>query len=386
MLIQKDNHNCDTGSHSSINSIDWDITLVELSAGLAQLLEPGRDGRTVEVYPRRLRLGISRLAAAMIRAGARPIYSIPDAIRMLQEPVGRWDVSPRPPEYMSATTLMDGEYITEDADELIIHNPDISGELTQRIMLRVIENCRVRGDQEGYVRFRGFVIEHPVASQMEFIKALNSLGDEDLRTLLNEAYEEVPNPPTSGEDISICERCGWTLPRVLDRNPSRCGNRRCLQLDGVQSPRFLGKRSWEPGLRRVKTGLARYTSQPGGLEMRLYGSLAELKQLRVELWPGYDAYDIGITFPDGETWAVDCKDSGRPELLAALLGREEFPMSGSWQRAFYVFPDYRRELNPQYGRIIKSRWGTDGRAASWRFDDEFLRMVKRRIRETGHNA
>ena len=364
----------------------WDILLAELSTGLAQLLDRDIGGRRVDVYPRTLRIGISRLATAMIRAGERPIHSISDAVEMFQKPVGLWNVSPRPPEHLNGLTIMDGDYITEDAEELIVDNPDVSGELTQRIMVRVIENCRTRGDQDGYVSFRRFIIEHPVATMMEFITALNSLNDERLRSLLTGAYEEVPNSPASGSDVPLCARCGWTTPVSVSGKPGRCANRRCLQLDGVQAPPFPAKRPWEPGLRRVQSGLARYTTQPGGLEMRLYSSLAEIESLQVELWPGYDAYDIGITFPDGETWAIDCKDSGRPTFLAAVLSREDFPMSSSWQRAFYVFPDYRQKINPGYAGMFESEWQRKTPGVSWKFERAFLQMVKGRIRRAELDA
>ena len=364
----------------------WDILLAELSTGLAQLLDRDIDGRRVDVYPRTLRIGISRLATAMIRAGERPIHSISDAVEMFQKPVGLWNVSPRPPEHLNGLTIMDGDYITEDAEELIVDNPDVSGELTQRIMVRVIENCRIRGDQDGYVSFRRFIIEHPVATMMEFIAALNSLNNENMRSLLTEAYEEVPNSPASGNDLFICARCGWTIPLSVSRKPGHCGNRRCLQLEGVQAPRFPAKRPWEPGLRRVQSGLARYTTQPGGLEMRLYSSLAEIEPLQVELWPNYDAYDIGITFSDSETWAIDCKDSGRPMLLAAGLSRNDFPMSSSWQRAFYVFPDYRQKINSGYARMFESGWQNKASGVSWEFELAFLQMVKSRIRRAEQDA
>ena len=358
----------------------WDILLAELSTGMAQLLDRDIGRPMKEVYPRTLRIGFSRLATAMIRAGARPIHSVPDAVEMFQKPVGLWEVSPRPPKYLDSLTLMNGDYISEDAEELIIDNPDVSGELTQRIMVRVIDNCRTRGDQEGYVSFRRFIIEHPVATMMEFITALNSLNDEHLRSLLNEAYEEIPSSPASGKDVPICVRCGWTVPVFVSGEPGRCANRRCLQLEGMQVPRFPANRPRELGLRRVQSGLARYTAQPGGLEMRLYSSLAEIGSLQVDLWPIYDAYDIGITFPDGETWAVDCKDSGRPALLAAVLSREDFPMSSPWQRAFYVFPDYRQKINPGYAGLFESGWQRETSGVSWKFERAFLQMVKNRLR------
>ena len=75
-----------SGTSSAATSIDWSITLAELSSGIEQLLyrEAGvREGNGT--CPDSLRVGMSRLSAAMIRAGATPINSIADAVEMMQE-------------------------------------------------------------------------------------------------------------------------------------------------------------------------------------------------------------------------------------------------------------------------------------------------------------
>ena len=374
------------GNPLSMSNIDWDIILAELSCGMAQLLEQEIGGYARHIYPQALRLGLSRLAAAMIRAGSYPVYSIPDAVGMMQKPVGDWDVSPSPPEHIADVILMDGEYMTEDAEECIVSNGDVAGELTQRIMLQAIENCRARGDQAGYVNFRRFIIEHPVVTQLELIDILDTLADDNLRTFVNQAYEDVPGSQSQSGVVQTCVRCGWTLLRSVNKDRGSCANQRCRQLDGILTARYPASHPLIAGLRRVRAGLARYTTQPGQLELSLYRCLSKLNQLRVELWPGYDDYDIGITFTDGEVWAVDCKDSSRPGLLAARLRVEEFPMGGRWQRAFYVFPAYRKKITPHYGKVFQSGWRTDNRAVRWTFDDQFLRMVKKRLRETRENA
>lgn len=368
------------GNPIPMSHIDWDIILAELSCGMAQMLEREAGVYRRQFYPQALRLGLSRLAAAMLRAGTYPVYSVDGAVRMMQKPVGDWEVSPSPPEHIAGVTLMDGEYITEDAEECIVLNADVAGELTQRIMLRAIEICRTRGHQDGYVHFRRFIIEHPVVTQLELIDGLDTLADDNLRTLMNEAYEEVPGSKSPGGVVPTCVRCGWTLLRGVNRKPGWCPNRRCRQLDGILPARYPASHPSGLGLRRVLAGLARYTTQPGQLELSLYRSLSKLNQLRVELWPGYDNYDIGITFPDGEVWAVDCKDSARPGVLAARLRVEEFPLWGLWQHAFYVFPAYRKKTTPHYGTVFQSGWHSDNKAVSWAFDDQFLRMVKKRLR------
>ena len=365
---------------------DWEIMLAELSCGMAQLLDQDADGHVRQLYPQVLRLGLSRLAACMIRTGTEPVHSIPDAIELMQRPVGEWNVSPSPPDVIRDLVLMEGEELSWDAEECIVSNPDVAGELTQRIMLRVIENCRGRGAQDGYVKFRQFVIKHPVATQIELIEALDALSDDSLRSLLNEAYEEIPVSPTYGSTVGTCTRCGWTLTTHVTTKQGQCANRRCRQLEGALIGQYPDSHPSSPGLRRVRSGLAHYTTQPGGLELSLFRTLSKLKSIKVELWPGFDAYDIGIEFPDGDIWAVDCKDSGRPGFLATLLSQEEFPGLGSWQRAFYVFPSYRKRLAPRYGSVFSSGWRTDDSRVSWRFDDEFLKLVEDKLQKTGDHA
>ena len=349
---------------------------------MTELLEREAGGYTGQVYPQTLRLGLSRLAGAMLRAGSYPVHSIPGAVTMMQKPVGDWDVQPAPPEHIADLVLMDGEYMTADAEESIVANSDVAGELTQRIMLRVIENCRARGDQEGYVSFRKFIIEHPVVTQLELMDILDILADDNLRTLMNEAYEDIPGSHILDEEVQTCVRCGWTLLRNVNWDGGRCASQRCRQLDGVLPAQYPASHSLGPGLRRVRAGLARYTTQPGQLELKLFRRLSTLNQLRTELWPGYDDYDLGITFPDGEVWAVDCKDSARPGLLAARLRMKEFSTSSRWQSAFYIFPAYRKKLTPHYGKMFQSGWRTGETNVSWRFDDQFLSMVKKRLGET----
>ena len=360
-------------------SIDWEVIVAELSGGMAQLLdrEEGRHGG--QICPKSLRLGLSRLAAAMIRAGTSPIVSIPDAVEMMQKPLGMWEVSPPPPEYMKDLTLMDGEYITEDAEDWIVDNPDVAAELTQRIMKRVIDKCRERDDQDGYVTFRRFIIERPVATRSEWIQALDNLKHADLVALLHEAYENVPYSLSLGDDVPTCEKCGWTLRKEVNRDVWRCATRQCSQLEHFLPAQYPQSRPWSSGLRRVRAGLARFTSRPGELELRVYRSLSNLELLQVELWPHYDAYDIGITFPDGAVWAVDCKDWKNPGRLAARLRKSDFPRSDSWQRAFYVFPSYRRKLMREYGRRFESGWQQDAQDVSWSYDDRFVEKVKRQV-------
>ena len=123
----------------------------------------------------------------------------------------------------------------------------------------------------------------------------------------------------------------------------------------------------------MRAGLARYTSRPGRLELSLFESLSELDGLRVELWPGFDSYDLGVTFPSGEVWAIDCKDSSRPSLLAATLNKDAIPHQPSWRKAFYVFPEYRKNAAPNYERVFKAQWKSRQEDVKAVFVEDFLR-------------
>ena len=380
MNDQTETQDADSVQLPTMASTDWSILLAELSSGMEQLLYQKADGRRGEIYPDSLRRGLSRLSLAMIRAGGTSISSIADAIEVLQRPVDEWNVSPEPPEHMRSMTLMDGDDITDDAENCIVNNPDIAGEWTQQIMKEVVDNCRTRGDQDGYVTFRRCIVERPVATRQELIEVRRKLSDTDLHDKFTEAYEEIPMSSLSEDEVRTCPRCGWTKSREANRDVWRCALGRCRELSQVIPERFPDSRPFTPGMKRVRLGLARYTTRPGGLELRLFRALEEINGVTVELWPHCDAYDIGVTFTNGENWAIDCKDARNPAWLAGHLNQTQFSTLGSWHRAFYVFPGHHRRTGRDYERTFRSRWQPDGDNVGWSFDDDFLKMVKDHLR------
>lgn len=370
-----------------LTDTERDVILSELCGGMSQLLD--MDSREIHDFtiPPTLRLGLSRLAAAMIKASSEPIQSVPDAVSMMQRPLGEWEVTFPVPEYLADLMLMDGEFLTEDADALIVSNSDVAAELTQGIMRRLIEMCRASGKQDDYVAFRRFVIEHPVASRMEMIDILHKLSDDSLRSLLrDEAFESVPGDLESDGQVLICQRCGWTLVKNTYRGSLGCADAGCRRLEGMIPAHYSRGLSAGDGLRRVRAGLARYTARPGRLELSLFETLSELDGLKVELWPGFDSYDLGVTFPTGEVWAIDCKDSSRPSLLAARLNKDTIPRQPSWRKAFYVFPAYRKEAAPNYERVFRTQWKSRQEGVNAVFDEEFLRIVEKHLQAGKESA
>lgn len=91
--------------------------------------------------------------------------------------------------------------------------------------------------------------------------------------------------------------------------------------------------------------LRQFVTGPGRAEADLERELRAL-HLPVEMWPGFDAYDLRITFPDGWVWAVDVKDWAHPGLLgqAATEVRQQPP----YDEACWVVPRYRVDARPNY--------------------------------------
>ena len=244
------------GGREVMTDTERDVILSELCGGMSQLLEmDSRDFHDFTIPPS-LRLGLSRLAAAMIKSGSQPIQSVPDAVSMMQRPLGEWEVAFSVPDYLAELTLMDGEFLTEDADALIVGNSDVAAELTQGIMRRLIEMCGASGKQGDYVAFRRFVIEHPVATRMEMINVLLELSDDSLRSLLrDEAFESVPGDLESDGQVPICQRCGWTLVKDTYRGSLGCADAGCRRLEGMipaHYPKsYVGRRRSQASARRA---------------------------------------------------------------------------------------------------------------------------------------
>ena len=150
-------------------------------------------------------------------------------------------------------------------------------------------------------------------------------------------------------------------------------------MNGDHSPEFI-ELSRSEVYRQATRGIRDSTISPGKVEIRLYETL-RAKGVDVSLWPGFDAYDLAVRLSDGRLWAVDCKDWKNPKSLAQKVP-SEFNEFGSWDRAFYVFPKYRRDLTRNYISVFRENWRSQPNVES-AYEDVFINRV---LREDGNNA
>lgn len=107
--------------------------------------------------------------------------------------------------------------------------------------------------------------------------------------------------------------------------------------------------------------------------------------LAVEMWPGYDAYDLRVTFPDDHIWAIDVKDWTHPGFLgrAADTVRPEPP----YDEACWAVPHFRvRERGDYLETFARER---PAHAAGLRLltDAQVVEAARKRLRgERGPDA
>jgi len=241
---------------------------------------------------------------------------------------------------------------------LALAHGDAEEELTERMILPVLDLCRMRRAPGAYVAFRSYLIEHPVVELADLVTASLDPVLGDTGQALPQMYEPVPTllREDHGDQRNVallCPVCGWTLVRT-PRGTLMCGDARCRERsDGF---RRYTTRPFSSTLYRVRRAIRRYIVAPGRYEVDTAKTLRDLRggtsPLRVDLWPSYDEYDLRITFPDGEVWAIDVKDWRFPALLARTLVPLRNDGDLAWTRAFYVIPDERLAERPEYLKVL----------------------------------
>lgn len=258
-------------------------------------------------------------------------------------------------------------HVTDSCEDYIeFIGKDIIAEIEQRA---VYDNI-ILLNQDEYVMIRKFFIEHPIITNEELrgIKLSFSNNNNALQAIEN-AYEEIV------EDCFVCPKCGWTLQK--EKIGMRCQNSSCsdIKYNLIE----LKKISGNAARFRLKKGVMKYIAVPGKLEIEIY-DYCKKNKVSSSLWPEMDKYDIGITFPNGEEWAIDAKAVRVPYFLKEKIIEDGGFPQGEYARGFYVIPDEFANDRPDYTEIINRQLERIG-------NDKIrcikLRELKQEIRERG---
>lgn len=331
-----------------------DTILPLLASGLTYLTADVANGKSFQApFPSSWQRGLNMFVVeCLLRDVDFPVY-LQDALTWCSRPLNTWPVRFNlPPHLLNEPLLDEDSQPTALCREYALLKCDAELEACQQKMLVVLSEAQRNRVPQAYIEFRKFLIEHPVVSKEELMKFSFDSRISPLGSLLLDLYEQVPTLVAERGSVLICGFCGWTLQRFRGR--LRCGDDRCRLLTGDFIQQKIRERSEPPEqLQRVRRAIRRYIVAPGTYEVNTMKYLQQL-QLTVELWPGYDAYDLRIIFPNGTIWAIDIKDWRFPYLLAPRLTSLDRRGSLAWDRAIYTIPDQRELEQPGYLDILQN--------------------------------
>jgi hypothetical protein len=327
------------------------------------------------VYPTSTSTAYNHLVLQCLERDEEPPSSIPDmarwaATRALRE----WPLDLPEDLSDSKVLLIDPQTRTptQECFEWSIAASDPTAELFEnQLIVAAMTACRAAGSPESYTAFRRLLIMQPILSASQLARLGRDIDLAPVLEIAKSCYFPVPRTHARDGQYQICPRCGC-LMTPLAGGSARCELDRCRR-DGSAGPgRPLDV---APGdtLHQLSRPLRMFITGPGLAEIELEKSLADLG-VEAEMWPDFDAYDLRITLPDQQVWAVDVKDRANP----VLLGRQARPLPASppYDRGFLVVPQYRFDDQEAYQRIFSHHCADDvKRRLSLLSDEVFLKRV-----------
>ncbi|MDF5758378.1 hypothetical protein [Spongiactinospora sp. TRM90649] len=250
----------------------------------------------------------------------------------------------------------------------LMSDRELQAEIDQETVYTLL---RKRGDQAVYVAGRSDLIKRPAGSKDE-------LCELRLPPMVVDFYKEIPYDSVYRGWWFPCPICAWPMRLVARKNIGvPVGTARCWHaphadmgasylfrlptdlsapelLPEPSPPRPDGREAvLYPDVKKVPQarpidghkalvrGIWRYTTVPGLPELALRDRLTE-RGLKVEMWPGLDAYDllveVGPKRGKKQKFKVDVKDYTSATTLAKLVHAQEGDRGGA---DWLVVPDYR---------------------------------------------
>ncbi|MGX1808345.1 pPIWI_RE_Y domain-containing protein [Nocardia sp. NPDC055321] len=336
-------------------------------------------------YDAEAQRAVNGMALACVQQRAQPPASLPDLLRWCRtRPLEDWPLDLPASAFGPDDYLIDRESgePTQLCHEWWVQGRDsAAAQFDRRVVRRAMQLCRDASSPESYTAFRRLLVTKPVLTSVDHFELATDLILEPVRALLENIYEPVPAGYRRGGEYLTCHRCltllsplvdgGWWCERDQCRSRGPAPRGRTLTVSEVGT------------IYQLVRPLRQFVTGPGRAEIELEKRLRALN-LAVEMWPGYDAYDLRITFPDGHVWAVDVKDWAHPGLLgrAARIVRAEPP----YNQACWVVPQYRIDLRRDYLSIYaRSR---PAKACGLRLlsDDQLVAAATARSRGVGGPA
>ncbi|MFC4591198.1 pPIWI_RE_Y domain-containing protein [Sphaerisporangium corydalis] len=321
---------------------------------------------------------LDRTVLACLLRGAEPPASLAELFSWCRErPLSDWPLDSLPDTIGPDDHLLDPGVgrPTELCFEWKTRSQDSAAEHRDREVIRkALRLCLDAGEPEAYTAFRGLLIEQPVLTSTEAFAVMSDLMLEPVRSILAVIYQEVSDGLVRDHVYATCARCLTLLTPVQD-GQWWCERDRCRRV----GPPPVG-REIDSGedLRQLERPLRQFVTGPGQAEVSLERRL-RLPRLVLEMWPNFDSYDLRLTFPDGQVWAIDVKDWAHPYFLGRAA--KPVPPTPPYDEAFWVVPAQRVQERPGYLEIFARNRPASAADLILITDDALIRKAKARLKE-----
>jgi len=350
-----------------------ELTLHLIASGLSMLVQSVTDGHPLSVpYPPALQRGLDRLVVACLRQSQTPPRSVVELIDWCRKPLSSWPLALPADAIGPADTLLISDFPTRICDGWACAKPDVEAELGEQHLIRsVFQTCMEANNTTAYTAFRSLLIQHPVLTAFEFQQHMMRPELDILREHIRAAYAPAPVATIVQEHYHCCGNCGNLLLHTSTGN-LECEDERCRGNSRIgRTIPAHDEVVW------LKRGLRRFVAAPGRVEIALAEEL-ERMGVQVELWPEFDRYDVRITFPNNEVWAIDVKDWANPFLLARSV--RPIPRQPPWDRAFFVVPDERKRQRQDYLRAFQNYSHHLDRTSRLCFVSQLIGSVRKKLK------
>ncbi|WP_143076758.1 hypothetical protein [Streptomyces sp. MUSC 14] len=371
------------------------MTVQLLAAGLARIQldqlaamwsTPSPSTKTVGLPPA-WNAGVNRLWWRALEGGTAQLPTHMDVFGWCSRPLGQWPLA------LGITDSDRGLLLVEDgrpsafADEAarFAMAKDPEAELVENHSFELLMSTADRNAdreaqvQENYVELRGFLIDKPVASDLDLMAlmrrfpAKNTHGQPWVKEWFLHAYQHRPASGTT--ELDVCDGCDNPLPgRRGHCGTPGCGGKAARRAVEAMSELYVQRRA-----------VRRFFHDPGLAERRVFDAVRPALGERMYPWWGMDAVDVAFDFDgtgrmgEGEWWAADVKN----HASATLLGRNfRWDRRAEARRRFLVIAQHRFETR---GYVDDLEGAMDGRAQGVEVvgEDDFIAAVLRRASERG---
>jgi hypothetical protein len=330
------------------------LLLHTIASAVIRLADIGALDAFTLPYPAEAQRAADRMVLSCLLRGIEEIpRSVPDLLAWCHaRPLEDWPLDLPPDAFGPDDLLIDPVALvpTQLCHEWWIHSRDSAATLFDRDVIHTaMRLCQQASAPESYTAFRRLLVDRPVLTSAEKFEISTDLYLDPVTELLERCYEPAPVSHRRDGSYTTCGRC-MTLLLPLPGGDWWCERDACRRRGPAPTGRTLIEESDTGVVYQLARPLRLFVTGPGRAEVSPEACLRALRagaaRLDIAMWPGFDAYDLRVTFPDGHVWAIDVKDWKHPGLLGRSA--KAVPAQPPYDQSCWVVPQEQADAHGDY--------------------------------------